>query len=88
MKNKVISRKERSERHSGGGVVIFSYVYGELLQRGSESMGENMKVPTWKMNILKMEFSSMIWLEFGIHDIGGGNKKFMFDTAEKAGGVL
>lgn len=51
-------------------------------------MGENMKVPTWKMNILKMEFSSMIWLEFGIHDIGGGKKKFMFDTAEEAGGVL
>lgn len=51
-------------------------------------MGENMKVPTWKMNILKMDFSSMIWLEFGIHDIGGGNKKFMFDTAEEAGGVL
>lgn len=46
MKNKVISRKERSEGHSGGVVVIFSYVYGVFLQRESESMGESMKVPT------------------------------------------
>lgn len=36
-----------------------------------------------------MEFSSMIWSEVGIqHDFGGGNKKFVFDTAEEAGGVI
>lgn len=41
------------------------------------------------MNILKMELSRMIWLEVGIqHETGGGNKKFMFDTAEETGGVL
>lgn len=35
-----------------------------------------------------MEFSGMIWSEMGIrHGFGGGNKKFMFDTEEKAGGV-
>lgn len=36
-----------------------------------------------------MEFRGMIWSEVGIqHGFGGGNKKFMFDTAEKAGGVI
>lgn len=31
----------------------------------------------------------MIWSEVEIqHGFGGGNKKFMFDTAEKAGGVI
>ena len=41
------------------------------------------------MNILKMEFRSMIWSEVGIqHDFGGGNKKFVSDTAEEAGGVI
>lgn len=89
MKTKVISRKESFEGHSGGVVVIFSYVYGKLLQRGSDSMGEGMKVPTWKMNILKMEFSSMIWSEVETqHDFGGGNKKFVFDMTEGAGGVI
>lgn len=34
-----------------------------------------------------MEFSGMIWSEVGIqHGFGGGNKKFMFGIAEKAGG--
>lgn len=89
MKTKVISRKESFEGRSGGGAVIFSYVYGKLLQRGSDNTGEGMKVPTWKMNILEMEFSNTIWSEVGIqHDFGGGKKKFVFDMTEGAGGVV
>ena len=31
----------------------------------------------------------MIWSEVGIQrDFGGGNKKFVFDRAEEAGGVI